>query len=76
MREIYLIFLGDKYDKNNSAQKGKNKVSDRLHWETWRESSSLRNNLQIFRQLKIEFFLGCKLICLYKVESKFQYFQI
>lgn len=34
MREIYLIFLGDKYDKNNSAQKGKNKVSDRLHWET------------------------------------------
>lgn len=27
MREIYLIFLGDKYDKNNSAQKRENKVS-------------------------------------------------
>lgn len=27
MRGIYLIFLGDKYDKNNSAQNRENKVS-------------------------------------------------
>lgn len=27
MRGIYLIFLGDKYDKINSAQKRENKVS-------------------------------------------------
>lgn len=43
--KLSLIFHGDKYDNYNSAQKRKNKVSDRLHWETM---SWVLNNVQIF----------------------------